>query len=253
MGQPKDPYPNRGPVEVTSISTAIKFSPPIVWVHVLSAGSGGLTVKTEDGTANTYTGLLAGDVLVGPFNELTSMTVAKIRYGDGPPPQSTSPVAAVAGNANLGAVQLSVAPAVSTTPIAVGTNDARVTRISLPIPLATSDGTFVESTMWIPKVAGTITGLSLSMPSAVTQSDTNYLTYTVAVRDGVGGSANTIASATTQVTGGLAFNAFQERSLGSLTNTSFTATSQITFKSAKTGTGQAITGDALLLVTFTVP
>jgi hypothetical protein len=89
MSKPQDPYANRGPVEVTSVSTAIKFSPPMPWIQIRSAGSGGLVVKSEDGTSRTFTNLLAGDVLRGPFSELTSMTVTRLWYGDGEPPTST--------------------------------------------------------------------------------------------------------------------------------------------------------------------
>lgn len=86
MGKPQSPYANRGPIEYTSIASAVPFAPPIVWIQVVSAGSGGLVVKAEDGTARTYTGLVAGDVLSGPFSEITSMTCSKIRVGDGPVP-----------------------------------------------------------------------------------------------------------------------------------------------------------------------
>ncbi len=106
MGKSQTPYANRGPIEATSISTAIAGSPPWVWIHVISAGSGGLVVKTEDQLPHSYTALVAGDVLVGPFSEITSMTLSKIRYGDGPPPQSTTFPAAPAGTGALGSVQL---------------------------------------------------------------------------------------------------------------------------------------------------
>lgn len=93
MSKPKAPYSNRGPIESTSIPSPLPFSPPIVWIQIVTAGGGGLAVKTEDGAAQTYTGLLAGDVLPGPFAEITSTTCAKIRYGDGAPPTSAIPSA----------------------------------------------------------------------------------------------------------------------------------------------------------------
>ena len=92
MSQPRGPFSNRGPKEITSISTALTYSPPITWIQVVSAGSGGLVVKSEDDVSQTLTGLGAGDVYVGPFNEITSMTCAKIRIGDGPPPVSSQGV-----------------------------------------------------------------------------------------------------------------------------------------------------------------
>ncbi len=101
MGQSRGPYSNRGPIEATSIPTALTFDPPIVWVQVVSAGSGGLVVKTENGDAQAYTALGAGDVLVGPFTELTSMTLSKIRYGDGQPP-SITPVSSLLSSTSTG-------------------------------------------------------------------------------------------------------------------------------------------------------
>lgn len=105
MGQARGPFSNRGPVEVTSISTAITPSAPadvpINWIQIITAGSGGLVVKDEGGAARTYTGLLAGDTFYGPFAEITSMTVGKIRYGDGqaPPYQGGLAVASLYTNA----------------------------------------------------------------------------------------------------------------------------------------------------------
>lgn len=91
MGKTYGPYLNRGPIEYTSVASPVTFgdsasSPPIPWIRVVTAGSGGLVVKAEDGTSRTYTGLRAGETLIGPFSEITSMTCSKIRAGDGPPP-----------------------------------------------------------------------------------------------------------------------------------------------------------------------
>ena len=87
MGQPRKPFANRGPIEYTSLSSAVSFADqPISWIQVVTAGSGGLVVKSEDGTARTYAGLNAGDTYYGPFTELTSMTCSKIRVGDGVAP-----------------------------------------------------------------------------------------------------------------------------------------------------------------------
>lgn len=100
MSQSQSPYANRGPVQVTSIATPITpaavaggTTPPIVWIQIVTAGSGGLVVKDESGTTRTYSGLLAGQTLYGPFTEITSMTCSKILYGDGKAPDSALPSA----------------------------------------------------------------------------------------------------------------------------------------------------------------
>lgn len=156
-------------------------------------------------------------------------------------------------SSSLGSVQMSVAPAVAPTPIVVGTNDPRVCTVEVMIDFAATDGSFVESTVWIPGVVGTITGATLSVNASVTQSDTNYLTYTLGIRDGAGGAASTVASQTTKVTGGATFLGFVALTLGAVTNPTTAAISQVTFKSVKTGTGQAATGQGLLRITYTVP
>lgn len=80
------PVANRGPIPISSISTALPYDPQIQWVQVTSAGSGGLVVKDEAGTARTYASLVAGQTLYGPFTELTSMTCSSILAGDGRAP-----------------------------------------------------------------------------------------------------------------------------------------------------------------------
>lgn len=247
------PVANRGPIPITSISTALVYDPPIQWVQVTSAGSGGLVVKDEAGTPRTYPGLTTGATLYGPFSELTSMTLAGILAGDGKAPVFAPSGFAAAASNSLGTVQMSVAPATAATPIATGTNDPRVCTVEVALPLVLADGSMAESTIWIPGVIGTITGATLSVNASVTQNDTNYLTYTLGIRDGAGGSASTVASASTKVTGGLAFVAFTALSLGALTNVTTAAISQVTFKSVKTASGQACTGPALLRITYTVP
>lgn len=158
-----------------------------------------------------------------------------------------------AATGTKGITKMSVAPASAASPIAVGTNDPRVCQVEYPVDLSSSDGSFAESTVWIPGVVGTITGATLSANAAITQSDTDYLTFTLGIRDGAGGAASTVASKTTKTTGGGAFLAFQALTLGALTNTATTATSQVTFKSVKSGAGQAATGPALLRITYSVP
>lgn len=250
------PLATFGPVQISSISTAITATQanPIQWVYVSAAGSGGLVVKDQTVTSRTYSGLSVGKIIWGPFTELTSMTLAGLWYGSGVPPQDIAVASALAATTSaLGGVKMSVAPASADSPIAVGTNDMRVTTKSVPMFVVQADGSLAESTVWIPGVACTITGATLSAPAAITQSDTNYLTFTLSQRDGAGGSASTIASRSTATTGGFAFLAFQALTLGSLTNTSVAAGSQVTFKSVKTSGGQAIAGLLHLNVTYTVP
>lgn len=151
----------------------------------------------------------------------------------------------------LGASKLSVAPVSAAAPIAVGDNDARVTQIEVPVNLSASDGSLAEQTVWIPGVAATIVSASLSAPANIAQSDTNYLTFTLGIRDGAGGSASTVASQVSKASGA-SFLAFEAVSLGTVGNATTTATSHITFKSVKTAAGQA-SGPALLRITYTVP
>ncbi len=85
------PKPAFGPIQISSISTAITASPtnPIQWVYVSSAGSGGLVVKDQTGVARTYSGLTVDMIVPGPFTELTSMTIAGAWYGSGLPPSKS--------------------------------------------------------------------------------------------------------------------------------------------------------------------
>ncbi len=96
MGKPTAPYNNRGPIEITSVSTALTYDPPIRWIMVETAGSGGLVVKDEGGVSRTFTGLLPGRPIPGPFTEITSMTCTKIVAGDGPTPEVFPPASLAA-------------------------------------------------------------------------------------------------------------------------------------------------------------
>ena len=252
----RDPFTNAGPVETSTISAAItpaSGKPPFDWIVIASAGSGGLVVKDEGGVARSYTGLGLGEKLYGPFTEITSMTCSKIRYGYGIADDIPVPASGIPSTTSaLGLVEMSVAPGVAAAPVAVGTNDPRVCHIEIPVDLNQTDGTFVESPVWIPGVAATITGATLSSPSSISQSNTNYNTFTLAIRDGAGGGASTVAAQVTKASGA-SFLAFQAVSLGAITNATTTATSQITFASTKASAGQAVTGTALLRITYTVP
>jgi hypothetical protein len=130
MGLPLGNFPNRGPIEYTSISSAVAFDPPIAWIQVVTAGSGGLVVKSQDGTAQTYAGLVAGDIYYGPFNQITSMTCSKIRVGDGAVPPANPALAATQVNGTTvpaggalttgNVLQVSGASALTYAPVNVG-------------------------------------------------------------------------------------------------------------------------------------
>ncbi len=226
------------------------------WAEIVGAGTTILVDESSNSITLTTDALQPSRLVPGPWLAFTSTTSGvRVLMGNGePPPAPAVPASAVpATAAATGGVQLSLAPAVAATPIAVGTNDIRVTTIEIPIVLVLADGSCAEYVVWIPGVIGTITAASLTANAAITQSDTNYLTFTVGIRDGAGGSAATVASKSTQVTGGGAFLAFIPLTLGAITNGTTTATSVITFKSVKASAGQAVTGPALLRLTYSVP
>ena len=224
------------------------------WVQVIGAGTVVVTSEADANRTITTDAAEPAACIMGPFKALVSTTATRVRMGIGDPPPIAVPASAVPGTtAALGGVKLSVAPADATSPIATGSNDPRVCTVEVPLPLVLSDGTMAESTIWIPGVVGTITGATLSANAAITQNDTNYLTFTLGIRDGAGGAAATVASKSTAVTGGGAFLAFVALTLGAITNATTAAISQVTFKSVKTGSGQAVTGPAMLRITYTVP
>ena len=149
MGQPLGPFNNRGPIEYTSIASPVTFSPPIAWVQVVSAGSGGLVVKDQGGVSRTITGLAAGDPpMYGPFTEITSMTCAKIRVGDGqaPAPSPVGLAAAVTTTLTTSQGMIEFKPtdfALATgAPLAIFANGAS------SVPGLYSDGTKVQGVRW---------------------------------------------------------------------------------------------------------
>ncbi len=224
------------------------------WCQIIGAGTVVLTTEKGNNRTITTDGAEPGAVIPGPFSALVSTTATRVRLGIGAAPALALPSAAVPGTASaLGGTKLSVAPADAASPIAVGTNDPRVTTVEIPIVLVLADGSCAEYAVWVPGLIGTITAASLTANAAITQSDTNYLTFTLGIRDGAGGSASTVASKSTQVTGGGAFLAFIPLTLGAITNATTTATSVVTFKSVKASGGQAVTGPHLLRITYSVP
>ncbi len=231
-------------------STDFAFPTTAAWIQVV--GPGTIVLACEGGTTFTRV-CVGGEVYPGAFLSLTSTSCTYAVLGDGPVPPALAPGVNAATATVQGSSILSVAPALAASPIAVGTNDPRVTTRPIPLPLVLTDGSMAESTIWIPGVVGTITGATLSHNAAVTQSDTDYLTYTLSIRNGAGGAASTVASKTTKTTGGGAFLAFVALTLGAVTNATTAAISQVTFKAVKSGAGQAVTGPALLTITYTVP
>lgn len=244
--------------EFTSVSSAdtstFSGANAADWVQVIGAGSTVVVTKAGESRTITTDAAEPAAVFKGKFSAFTSTSATRVRMGRGGMPAIVVPASAVpATTAAVGGTTMSVAPASAATPIAVGTNDPRVTQVEIPISLATADGVYAEAPVWIPGVAATILSASLSSSSAITQNDTNYLTFTLSIRDGAGGGASSVASKTTQVTGGASFLAFQAVSLGTISNPTTTATSQVTFKSVKTAGGQAVTNGALLRITYSVP
>jgi hypothetical protein len=157
----------------------------------------------------------------------------------------------VATTGAAGAVLLTSAPGSASAPTAVSSTDPRVTTVNVPVILSSSDGSLAETPIAIPGVAGAISAVKVMPAANITQDDTNYLTFTLKIRDGAGGSASSVCSKTTKTTGGGAFLAFQALSLGSLSNTTTTATSVLSLISAKTGTGQAVALPVLVQITVT--
>lgn len=197
MGTPQSPYKNRGPVETSSISTAIACSPPMPWIRIESAGSGGLVVKSEDGTARTYTGLVAGTVLRGPFSEITSMTCSKILYGDGEPPANTLGAMAPASTGALGSAKLSLAPADGAAPIVVGDNDPRLPGYWKTAATQTASWTVAIDTLYIVNATNTAGVATLPLIDATNDghragmfnAGTTAAVWTPATGDACGGTA----------------------------------------------------------------
>jgi G:T/U-mismatch repair DNA glycosylase len=87
----------------------------------------------------------------------------------------------------------------------------------------------------------TITDVFVEPAAALTASDTAYATIIVSRRDADGGGKVTVASRTTQATGGTgSWTAFSSVSLGSLSNTSLTEGQKLTIEVTKTGLGVAL-------------
>jgi hypothetical protein len=86
----------------------------------------------------------------------------------------------------------------------------------------------------------TITGIRIEPAAAVTASDANYATLTIARRDAAGGNKATVGTLTTQTGGGGGsgnWTAFSTISVGSLANTSLAPGQKLTIEITKTGLG----------------
>lgn len=259
-GAPQGPGDLKEYTSGSSADTATWAAPNLAdWCQVI--GSGSTVLVTEAGNSRTITTDAAEPAAAfkGPFKAFTSTTATRVRCGLGSAPPIAVPASAVPATASaVGGVEMSLAPAVAATPVAVGTNDVRVTTIEIPITLSGSDGTLTELPVPrpAPGVACTLVSASVDMAAAASASDTNYITLTVGKRNGSGGSATTLVAGTTQVTGGVnaggGLLAFQEVSLGTLSVAAIAAGDVITFKSAKTSAGVA-SGTGKLKLVYTVP
>jgi hypothetical protein len=166
------------------------------------------------------------------------------------------PGAAQAGAATasvLGTVEMSIAPAVAATPIAVGNNDTRVTTVEVPITLSGSDGSLAETIVWRAPVGCTVASALIASSVAMTANNTDYDTFTLQNRPLAAPGTPAVLIATT--TKGADLNGLAiwvEKSLGTLANTTLLAGDQLCFKSVASGAGKA-SGPALLRITYTVP
>lgn len=199
------------------------------WVQIIGAGS--TVVTTEKGNPRTITTDTnePATVIAGPFSALVSTTATRVRMGIGALPSAVAP-----------ANQIAVSP--KEVELALSGTDGVLAEMPIPRP--------------VPGTACTLVGAYLNMAAAAAASDTNYITLTLAKRDGAGGSATTLVAGTTKVTGGVnaggGLLAFQEVSLGTPAATAIGANDVLTFKSAKTSSGVA-SGDGKLKLVFTVP
>jgi hypothetical protein len=92
------------------------------------------------------------------------------------------------------------------------------------------------------QAASTISAIKFYPEATVTANDTDYATITFGNSDGAGGARSTIVSATTKITGGVAFPAYTNTSLGSLANAIIPAHGGIAITITKTGAGQQLKG-----------
>jgi hypothetical protein len=244
---------NRNPRVTVSPAAPLSFTGgPILWAQ--AEGAGTVTLTDESGTATAFP-LYDREAIMGPWQNLVSFTgCTAVRFGDGkvPPGATSAPLASAAA---AGTSALSVAPAAAASPIAVGTNDARVDTLDIPIALSGTDGTLAEIVVWRAPYNCTITGAFITSPAAMAANNTDFDTFTLANRPLAGpGTPANIAVTTTKAVDLNALAAYVEKSLATsaLTNTAVLAGDMLTFKSVIGGAGKA-SGPGLLRVTFSVP
>lgn len=85
--------------------------------------------------------------------------------------------------------------------------------------------------------ASTVTAIKLSPTGAATANNTTYATIVVGWRDGAGGALQTLATLTTQVSGGGSWVAFTTKDMGAITNAVISAGGVLTVSIAKASTG----------------
>ncbi len=182
MPLPQDPFRSRS-LAYTSIPSPVKFSPPIGWIYVVNAGN--VVVKDEAGNATTFASCSAGEVLSGPFSEITSMTSSSIRAGDGPLPQSE-----IAGVETSSAASLTTR--ISTSEAAVSSGDTSVATAfasadtSLYSRLSTADASVTTAFA----SADTSLYTRLSTVDATLTSQTTSLTTRISIAESVEASVH---------------------------------------------------------------
>ena len=161
--------------------------------------------------------------------------------------------AGAATSSVLGTVEMSVAPAVAATPIAVGTNDARVNTLDVPLTLSGTDGSLAETILWRAPYNCTVTGCFINSSVAMAANNTDYDTFLIQNRPlAAPGTPATIISTTTRGADLNALAQWVEKSLGTPGNTAMLVGDVLTFTSTKAGAGKA-GGPVLLRITYTVP
>lgn len=99
--------------------------------------------------------------------------------------------------------------------------------------------TLAETVIAAVSGTGKITALDITPTGAVTASDTVYATITIKARDGIGGTAATVATLVTNVAGG-SWTAFTKKSMGAITNGTLAAGYLLTMTIAKASTGTTL-------------
>jgi hypothetical protein len=105
-----------------------------------------------------------------------------------------------------------------------------------------------ETAFYRAPVAGTIIAAYFTPSAALTASDTDYATLSLAKRDGAGGSSAAVASKATNTAGSGSWTAFVPVSLGTISNAALAAGNVLTLAIAKAGSGVAVPSGQLTVV-----